>query len=265
MTVRVIFLSINSNNELQRGRGKKEAQRNSSLLFHAQRFKKVIKNSFKRHSPPWTRFHALRNIEIAFNRSRERFASVTDLDLSRCIIISREVKKKNRDTTINSAHRLAGDWIDRCRFFPPAEKSDRGEGKKEREKNLAAITPLNFPRWGEQLSQTLLFENWIRTSVNGGGGGLFRSRFNGKYTVRRETAERRLRGEAAYSRLRHCETPSADHQPQLRDTTDVDQAGTPFRSAFPDTISIGILSLPFPSTDGRCCSNRTWFLSPLPL
>lgn len=41
-------------------------------------------------------------------------------------------------------------------------------------------------------------------------------------------------------------------QPQLRDTTtDVDQAGTPFRSAFPDTISIGILSLPFPSTDGR--------------
>lgn len=242
---------------------KKEAQRNSSLLFHAQCFKKVIKNSFKRHSPPWTRFHALRNIEIAFNRSRERFASVTDL--SRWIIISREVKKKNRDTTINSAHRLAGDWIDRCRFFPPAEKSDRGEGKKEREKNLAAITPLNFPRWGEQLSQTLLFENWIRTSVNGGGGGLFRSRFNGKYTVRRETAERRLRGEAAYSRLRHCETPSADHQPQLRDTTDVDQAGTPFRSAFPDTISIGILSLPFPSTDGRCCSNRTWFLSPLPL
>lgn len=222
----------------------------------------MIKNSFKRHSPPWTRFHALRNIEIAFNRSRERFASVTDL--SRWIIISREVKKKNRDTTINSAHRLAGDWIDRCRFFPPAEKSDRGEGKKEREKNLAAITPLNFPRWGEQLSQTLLFENWIRTSVNGGGGGLFRSRFNGKYTVRRETAERRLRGEAAYSRLRHCETPSADHQPQLRDTTDVDQAGTPFRSAFPDTISIGILSLPFPSTDGRCCSNRTWFLSPLP-
>lgn len=83
------------------------------------------------------------------------------------------MKKKNRDTTINSAHRLAGDWIDRCRFFPPAEKSDRGEGKKEREKNLAAITPLNFPRWGEQLSQTLLFENWIRTSVNGGGGVCF--------------------------------------------------------------------------------------------
>lgn len=49
MTVRVIFLSINSNNELQRGRGKKEAQRDSSLLFYAQRFKKVIKNSFKRH------------------------------------------------------------------------------------------------------------------------------------------------------------------------------------------------------------------------
>lgn len=83
------------------------------------------------------------------------------------------MKKKNWDTTINSAHRLAGDWIDRCRFFPPAEKSDRGEGKKEREKNLAAITPLNFPRWGEQLSQTLLFENWIRTSVNGGGGVCF--------------------------------------------------------------------------------------------
>lgn len=54
MTVSVIFLSINSNNELQRER-KKKKERNAivryifSVTFRGRRGKKVMKNSFKRH------------------------------------------------------------------------------------------------------------------------------------------------------------------------------------------------------------------------
>lgn len=53
MTVSVIFLSINSNNELQRERKKKKKKRNAivryifSVTFRGK--KKVMKNSFKRH------------------------------------------------------------------------------------------------------------------------------------------------------------------------------------------------------------------------
>lgn len=60
-------------------------------------------------------------------------------------------------------------------------------------------------------------------------------------TVQRETAARRLRGEVAYSRLRHCKTSSVDAARLC--LTDMDQGGTPFRTAFPDTFSTSVVEL----------------------
>lgn len=144
--------------------------------------------------------------------------------------------------------------------------------KREREKTWPPSRHLIFRGEGRKVLQTLLFENWIRTSVNGKREGVLS--FGHALTENIPCDAKPQRGDYAVRPLIRvyaiAKLPPRILQPQLRDTTtDVDQAGTPFRSAFPDTISIGILSLPFPSTDGRtdgriggrCFDDRSWFLS----
>lgn len=147
-------------------------------------------------------------------------------------------------------------------------KRSRSEGKREREKTWPPSRHLIFRGEGRKVLQTLLFENWIRTSVNGKREGVLS--FGHALTENIPCDAKPQRGDYAVRPLIRvyaiAKLPPRILQPQLRDTTtDVDQAGTPFRSAFPDTISIGILSLPFPSTDGRtdgrCFDHRSWFLS----
>lgn len=126
--------------------------------------------------------------------------------------------------------------------------------KREREKTWPPSRHLIFRGEGRKVLQTLLFENWIRTSVNGKREGVLS--FGHALTENIPCDAKPQRGDYAVRPLIRvyaiAKLPPRILQPQLRDTTtDVDQAGTPFRSAFPDTISIGILSLPFPSTDGR--------------
>lgn len=133
-------------------------------------------------------------------------------------------------------------------------KRSRSEGKREREKTWPPSRHLIFRGEGRKVLQTLLFENWIRTSVNGKREGVLS--FGHALTENIPCDAKPQRGDYAVRPLIRvyaiAKLPPRILQPQLRDTTtDVDQAGTPFRSAFPDTISIGILSLPFPSTDGR--------------
>lgn len=145
------------------------------------------------------------------------------------------------------------------RFFAPRrlEKWSRERSGK----NLAAITPLNFPLQGRDLR----FENWIRTSVTRGGD--VGHALTENTVQQRETAARRLRGEVAYSRLRHCKTSSANAA-GLR-STDVDQGGTPFRSTFPDTFSMSVDTLPctqlrafFPNDKTQNCE---WSIIPVDL
>lgn len=165
----------------------------------------------------------------------ERNASIRSEDYNGCAILKRE---KNSARSVTDRSLLVAEKSDRHKAFIPSPvlstslfSAPFGKVIERRDKKQLPSRHLIF-RCRDDFYSKIEYEHPLQ---RGFGHALTEN------TVQRETAARRLRGEVAYSRLRHCKTSSVDAARLC--LTDMDQGGTPFRTAFPDTFSTSFVEL----------------------